>query len=125
MREVQLVTPAGLHVGRTGMYKPDAERLNRSVEKIARGLHFHHTGRPIPADMPPTARLHVRADPVPETLRDALTALPNARSIADGSFHYRWYISETNGASAWGMVFYRSILGVAVFGTEKAIRAAI
>lgn len=46
--EVPLVTPAGLFLGTSGTFDVDMHRIRNVVERIARGLFFHHTRQPVP-----------------------------------------------------------------------------
>lgn len=42
--EVMLRSPSGLHLGRAVKIQWDSEAHDRVVERIIRGLHYHHTG---------------------------------------------------------------------------------
>lgn len=50
MREVECISPSGIYLGNAHELGIDPRRLNRVIERITRGLFFHHTGRRLPLD---------------------------------------------------------------------------
>jgi hypothetical protein len=47
-KEVDLSTPAGLHVGRAAVFEPDIPRIEAVAIRATKGLFFHEYGRRIP-----------------------------------------------------------------------------
>jgi hypothetical protein len=50
LKPIELLSPAGLYVGKSFTMKMEMARLSRTVEKIIRGLFFHTKGYPVPED---------------------------------------------------------------------------
>jgi hypothetical protein len=50
IKEVDVRTPAGLHLGKGATYDVDLERLGRVVNRTVRGLYFHEQGIALPTD---------------------------------------------------------------------------
>lgn len=49
VREVDIKTSDGRHIGRGGAYNVDLIRLGKVATRIMKGLYFHHYGKPLPA----------------------------------------------------------------------------
>jgi hypothetical protein len=52
LREVPIVTKSGLYIGTATEAAFDAEAHDRTIERITRGLYFHHFGQPLPIEAP-------------------------------------------------------------------------
>jgi hypothetical protein len=126
--KVDLVTPAGLYVGRTFTYDVDLQRLFRVAARTVKGLFFHETGRMLGAHY----GVRVHSD---DTLRDAPRAdlqelaqtitLPlakkQAKAIARGAFAYRFHICEEDpNVSVWALTFYGHVTFLCFTGPVKA-----
>lgn len=115
VREVDIKTPSGISVERSGTYHVDLARLDKVVMRIVRGLYFHHYHKPLPT----WCEVDVwcvdgfgGADPsVIQTLQSLQQHPPT--EIGGGVFKY-WH-SLADGAdqsdgysSAWLLLFYES-----------------
>jgi hypothetical protein len=54
---------------------PDNSRLRRSIEKIGRGLYFHHAGTPVPPERPCVATVWFGHQRLSRELRELLPGL--------------------------------------------------
>jgi len=52
LREVPIFTGGGLYLGTATEGAFDAEAHDRVIERITRGLYFHHSGQPLPLESP-------------------------------------------------------------------------
>lgn len=48
--EVDLYTPSGIYLGKTGRYLPDGERMQKFMKRITQGLYYYETNRILPTD---------------------------------------------------------------------------
>lgn len=113
VREVEVRSPAGLFVGRTGSYHVDLERLGKVAGRTARGLFFHHVGQRLSDDFEPVPYsgdglfADARKE-MTEWLRR--TVLRNERhEVGEGVFEY-WFQASTDvpDATVWVFRFYGS-----------------
>ena len=124
MTPVEMVSPAGLYLGRTGRFEMDPYRLTRVAERIARGLLWHHHKVRLPDSHKVQAFLW---DAVPEANRENLKptlaifgSVPD-RKIGDGSvFRYRYLIDQDEDAcaSVWLLIFFGRVGFVAWIGRK-------
>lgn len=127
VKEVPLVTPAGLYVGSTGSFDVNMKRVRRVIERIARGLYYHHKGERV------SSEAHVRTYDV-ESVKDwsapgydrLLNAIrwaqqaPQHRSPRD-VVNYRF--RETDGdpsASVWLLIVYETVPFVVVTSSPRS-----
>jgi hypothetical protein len=114
MRQRDLLTPAGIYLGRRPTYDVDLGRINRVAARITRGLFLHESKRHLDPgwvavawQSDSIAEQHHRsaASLVIGALRDA-----PLKSIGNGAFKYRYrsFPEELNG-SAFGLVFYDKV----------------
>ena len=128
VREVPVRTPAGLYAGTVGSYTAEGERVFRVVERITRGLFFHHMHRTLrtghvkvlhddfvdwsilPKDVVETAQRVTRA-----------VAQQQTRHRVGRAFEYAYLITE-NGEmiSAWLMTFFDRRVSVDLIGLKQA-----
>jgi hypothetical protein len=59
MHEVDLATPGGLYIGRGGAIRWDAQEHDQMIQRITRGLYFHHHGEPLPPGVSVDAQLYL------------------------------------------------------------------
>jgi hypothetical protein len=113
-REVVVRTPAGLYLGQATSYSPDVMRLVRVVERVTRGLFFHHHRQVLGISY----GVKVVEDSITdwattgETTRNAcrrivaLVAPQQQRRIGE-VFDYRHVVAaQDTRTSAWLMTFY-------------------
>ena len=121
MRQVTLRTPAGLYVGKAPGIDVDLTRLDRVVERITRGLYWHHHGNVrLPDDhkvvvwsedglrgITPADVLQLRS-----TLIDPVLNNP-ARSIGRDVLRYWYASSDREHVTGWLLEFYGNVRFVA------------
>jgi hypothetical protein len=105
--DVEVRTPAGLHLGVKPAFRVNGDRLERTVERYVRGLHRHEFGRRICEG----SQIAVRVDPeaVLAEKADVLRTFASAtkRIVQDGVFTYAFVIPSDNPeASGWLLVFF-------------------
>ena len=121
IREVGLRTPAGLYIGKEQVYDVDTIRLDRVIERVTRGLYWHHHGHVrLPddfevvvwsedglRDITPEDALQLR-----KTLIDPVINNP-ARLIGRNVLRY-WYASgDREHVTGWLFEFYSDVRFVA------------
>jgi len=117
LRRVERITEAGLFAGFVTQYTVQTARLSKVIERVTRGLYFHHTGFRIPNshvvrvlwEIVPGAPPDVAAL-AHETIRFVSQA-PACR-VRDGAvFTYHWRPLEVGHphATAWLFWFYERI----------------
>lgn len=108
-----LYTPAGLYLGEAGSLNVDAARIQRVLDRVVRGLFFHHLSKRLPN----SRRVSVVSDwffPVlPAEARAPVEAILDFLSTAEpivigsGVFCYRYRINEEEAyGSAWWLSFF-------------------
>ncbi len=114
IRDVNLISPLGLYVGKARAYKVDYPRLERVAERIVRGLFFHHRGKPVPSTCGIKAWcLAGRA--VPEGIRQVVGGIQGSKSYEIGkrTFRYKFSFVEKPGehpnSSGWLLSIYETI----------------
>lgn len=120
IEEVDLRSPAGIYLGRSGLYKPDMDRLYRVVSRTVRGLFYDERGYPLPQ------RYNVRTHLLPDEgdidrletsvggkaieIARAVLLRPGPRIIGRNELRYWWQaMPEDQDATAWVAVFYQRI----------------
>lgn len=102
-REVNLVTPAGVYVGKRRAVTVPMHSHNAVCDRIVRGLYFHHYGTIL------GSRVSCRVAPlqsIPSEMESFL-GLMLFNSIADGAFCYRYgRASDSPLDSMWLLLFY-------------------
>ncbi len=87
----------------------DPQRIERVVEKIVRGLHYHEFGRPVPEGATINFRININVKIFESVaFRQFVNSTPGERVIDDGQVFRYIYGEATDkpGASAWAMAFY-------------------
>jgi hypothetical protein len=117
IRRVRVQTPARLHLGRRFVFDVDLTRLDRVVERITRGLYWHHRRSRIPDGFEVVVfsedGLRDLDGPARERLRrEFVTPVRNnpCYSVGRGVMRY-WYasISQQPQALAWVYEFYDDV----------------
>lgn len=125
-----LYTPAGLYQGEAGSLNVDKARIRRVLDRVVRGLFFHHLSKRLPS----TGRISLFSDwfvPVlSEEVRASVEALLNFLRAAEpivigcGVFCYRYrIIKEEAYGSVWWLSFYdhRRFLCSTECGTQECM----
>ena len=81
----------------------DADRINRVVSKIVRGLYFHHYNKP----MPPNVELNVSDAPIDFEILKKIIIARKGMVGEEGEFIY-WFqfVDESIFHSRWALLFY-------------------
>ena len=84
-----LVTPAGIYIGKGRAFNVDLLRLNRVLERIVRGLYFVEVRKPVPSHLEVTVMVE---PPMILEVQQGINSLVcrNPRSVAQGAFQY-WF----------------------------------
>ncbi len=112
-------SPSGLYLGQVLGYTGDKKRLVHVVERIMRGLYYHHFGAPLPHDV------SVRVWSKPRTMLES--ALEHASHGWRGvdTFRYSWVSpSERPTCSIWWLLFYRAVFFACTTGLTEQERVA-
>jgi hypothetical protein len=125
--------PSGV-VERRLAYRVDFERIFSVVSRIARGLHFHETGTPLPADylaevfcddifpaLPRVLREWFTTDVVPALRRRPVTV------VVDEAFWYRRdsHSVRDGTVTVWALTFYRGRSFVVATGPHRDVRLVL
>ncbi|HEX7183527.1 MAG TPA: hypothetical protein VF756_16960 [Thermoanaerobaculia bacterium] len=108
-------TPAGIHLGRMLAYEADLNRLNRTANRIVKGLFFHHRGRRLPEGVNIKALCleGIQSDREGlQMLQETLAVLQGQPLIMKGrgAFGYRYFLLNDNpDSSVWLFSFYEKI----------------
>jgi len=118
VHDVEVRTEAGIVLGNATVMTQDPPRIERVVQRMARGLHTQLTGDILPVDWPVSCDLikpGVRAAPELTCIYDA----QRARVVGNGTVHYvpTYHPGDTRDAIFW-IVFYDSIDFWAFIGTK-------
>ncbi len=100
-------TAAGVWVEAAVALKFRREDFDAVIGKFVRGLHYHRTGTPLPADAKITA-----FDPPPEVMRE-VAQLPDRGSLSEGLL-YRFYQDEHPGRAWWFFLLWGQVNMAAV-----------
>jgi hypothetical protein len=125
LSDVNLRTPAGLHLGTTGAYNVDLVRARRTLARITRGLFRKEMAERLPLEHLVTVQVSLEAA---EAVRDQLLRYLGGRpvrSVGGGAFRYAWALaSDSPTSSLWLMEFFDAFvcLGITVDPTSPAAR---
>jgi hypothetical protein len=112
-RRVEVHTPTGIYLGPAYAYDPQAERCNRALVKIVRGLYFHETGTRVSDDHDAVAWIYPEGDwaRYQHTIH-AIQRTP-LRVIVEDGFEY-WFAQPVDNptASVVLMRFFRGFVGL-------------
>ena len=115
---VDVVTPAGLYLGRTGQFEFDAHRLNRVVARTARGLFLYEFKRRLPPDYGLRVLMVHGLSPEQQSALPPLVAPIIAqppRVFGGDVFSYRVAADpDEPNATGWLLTFFESFHFVAV-----------
>lgn len=118
--EVDVRTPAGIYLGRRGVYKPELTRLYRVVSRSVRGLFYHERGYPLPQTynvvtylLPEEWDVERSETAVARTatgIAQTILSKSSPRIIGRKELLYSWETAtQDRDASAWLLIFYQRI----------------
>lgn len=113
MARVELTTPQGLWAGTAPTFKPDWARLDRTADRMVRGLYFHEFGSPIPASHRVMARIDVGLVASQDVI-DRVFSKATVRTVWPGVFAYAFAATDDRVGTAWTLVFYGSAAFVGI-----------
>jgi hypothetical protein len=122
VKELEIHTPAGLYLGRSGSYEVDVDRLCRVARRTTLGLFFRETGRRLAPPYEATTYLPSTFDEHDRQAYDE-TAAPMVRTLlADAPrfvgrrvLSYRWKAAADDpNATLWLLLFYDRVLFVSI-----------
>lgn len=110
VRSVSAYGAGGIYLGTAQGVELDTDRINRVLEKILRGLYFHHYASPLPRD----ARLYVEIKPDAARLRspEIANALSQMPHVMGDVFMYHLYTQVD--ATSWAFHFYGTVDAIGV-----------
>ena len=122
-REVELITPAGLYFGRTGVYDVDVERLDRVMRRITLGFFYTETGQRLADRYDADSYLLPQVDPSAraqlQRVIDAVAAMP-PKIIGRQTVIYRVaFAEEDRNLSAWLFDFYKRVRWLTITGPAR------
>jgi hypothetical protein len=116
IKPIQLFSPSGIYLGESAQIKIDSKRINRVVERIARGIFYKEKKSIMPLE---TVLEIVYLRPQAKNIRDKILHLANPKSFANGSFLYWWnYAQDSPTTCIFWFTFFNSI-DFAVFSFDR------
>lgn len=100
VKEIDLNTPYGLYVGKTGQYDVNLERLDRIAERIIKGLVFHEQKKRLPEGYMTVAYVLDSFEEASVNTKEILGTLISSvqdqevKSVGNGVFTYRMRFLE-------------------------------
>ncbi len=109
IKEIELVTQAGIYLGREDALKLDVARVDRVGHRIIRGLFFHEKKSSLPANYQVIAKIQqFGIEPILEKLQGVI--FPKLRIIQDGVFCYTFReTDEDPNTGIWLLSFYEKL----------------
>jgi len=117
-RPVDVYSPGGIYLGTAEGLELDTTRVNRVLDKIVRGLFFHHVGRRLSQD----AAVYVEIKPDLDRMQSPViaAALAQAPTFLGDVFMYRLFSpSDGTDATSWTLGFYDAVLAIGVTGRPR------
>ena len=126
-RDVEQYSPGGIYLGNSKEYSLPLKRIVEVLNRIARGLYFHHVGERLPKEYSvvsrPAQSLNFSDESAVDSLRE-LVGLTNPQvfSVADGAFKYRFGLCEDDRVgSFWVFSFFETFAFVAFTNPPDAL----
>jgi hypothetical protein len=130
VRGVDIVTPAGLYIGRGATYNVNLKRLDAVVRRTLLGLYFHETGVRLPdthdavvfgaAGLPLNDAVRVE---VPRTVSTAISG--RVRVIGDRVVTYAFQgFRDVPHASVWVFLFYERVAFIGFTASRTDLQRA-
>lgn len=125
-RDVELKSPGGIILGRTGAFQVDMNRICGVVERTVRGLFYFEKNIPLPKDFGvkviSNEILSEQDAEVIEEFKSTIVgplAAMTPTVIGENTFSYRSWHSHVLGVSAWGLIFYDNVQFIALTGPNE------
>lgn len=132
VRSMNIMTPAGLHIGKRIVYEVDLARLGRVMSRIIKGLYYCHFYKRLPSEVSVSSwtidGLNDLDDDGRDTLYKIIAPLSNAKDnlIGDGNtFCYRYITADREYCSAWLLTVYGSTIFLGLTVLEENIDSEI
>jgi hypothetical protein len=120
MHSVSVVTNSGLYLGQATAAAFDAETHDRTIERITRGLYFHHYGLPIAPDISIEATFIRDGSEWPQRLADAFQQMHFCNVGGENVFEYaHGRVAGMPDVSMWFYRFYVGHVAFAITGLEQ------
>ncbi|MBA4143877.1 MAG: hypothetical protein H0X43_13045 [Nitrosospira sp.] len=102
----EIKSKKGIYLGRAKAFTPDELRIQAVIEKIIRGLYYHHQKRALPSDH--FIEKYYRNPDLTEEFWKAISSLPRRDIGENGSvFSYRYAVDEQVDANSfWFLMFF-------------------
>ena len=115
MRPVNLATKSGIIYGTGAEILWDSDVHDKAIERIARGLFYHHFKRPLLQIA--STKIFWHDSPVAYNML-ALDGY-DYNSVGSGAFKYHYGIMEDGSGSLWAFNFYNAHFASAILTTEN------
>jgi hypothetical protein len=132
MRPIEVYTAGGLYMGQSVEFKPDTDRMRRTLNRIIRGLYAAKVG---PTPLPPSAMVASMTysqyakdsanDPGTQRIIEGIQGLP-VNKIGEDAFQYRFFLLDpATFVSIWYLEFYRrhAFVGTTSAGGHAGVAA--
>jgi len=91
----------------SAVLKMDLSKIVRVIERIVKGLYWHHYGECLSGAI--SFNIYLKP-PVAGVIKDVLLSKTRLHGIGKGEFRYRFKRSDTDKCqSAWGLSFFKSV----------------
>lgn len=109
LRPVQLRSPAGLHLGESGVFQSNVHRTSKVIDRITRGLYYHEFRSRLPRSTEVLVLSDIDlSDPEQLSMIQGFSGVP-AKNIGGGVFSYRYIAPpEAPATTAWLFIFYEN-----------------
>lgn len=109
IKEIEVVTEAGIYLGKEETLELDVMRIDRVAQRIIRGLFFHEKDFPVPENYQVIAKIQqFGVGPILEKLQGI--DFPALHVIQDGVFCYTFCdTDEDPNSGIWLLLFYRNL----------------
>lgn len=125
IKEIEVVTKAGIFLSKELALKLETERINRVAQRIIRGLFFHEKKYPLPAGYEISVSIQqFGLEPLFKQLSEV--HFPQPRIVQDGIFSYTFKeTEEDSNSSIWLILFYKELYLVGFTRLPMAQRTAL
>lgn len=114
MRPVHLATESGIIYGTGAEVLWDSNVHDKAIDRIARGLFYHHCKRPLLN----IAESKVYWHDSPLAFNMLAVDCYDSNSVGNGAFMYHYGITDYGSGSVWAFSFYNAHFASAILTTE-------
>jgi hypothetical protein len=132
LRSAEVRTPAGIYLGRKGIYDVKLTRLNAVAARIIKGLFYHKYGRRLPSNYDAAAYCASGLSEIPSDMKAELSRwhriLTTAAPITRGAKTFSAWgqaLDEDPNLSIWLLDFYESVQFIGWTALPQVWRAAV